>query len=57
MSDFGVKRVIVPELNAGQMYLEIERAIRGEAETFSRTLLNGELFEPSQIVRFIEEVA
>jgi 2-oxoglutarate ferredoxin oxidoreductase subunit alpha len=57
VSDFGVKRVIVPELNAGQMSLEIERAIRGEAETFSRTLLNGELFEPSRIVRFIEEVA
>jgi 2-oxoglutarate ferredoxin oxidoreductase subunit alpha len=53
----GVKRVIVPELNMGQMFLEIDRAVRGKCETFSKTLLNGELFKPSQIMSYIEEVA
>jgi 2-oxoglutarate ferredoxin oxidoreductase subunit alpha len=57
VSDFGIKRVIVPELNMGQMFLEIERAIHGKAETFSRILLNGELFKPAQIIKYIEEVA
>ncbi|MDR1917099.1 MAG: 2-oxoacid:acceptor oxidoreductase subunit alpha [Synergistaceae bacterium] len=57
VSDSNIKHVIVPELNMGQMSLEIERAINGKAETHSKTLLNGELFKPSQIMAFIEEVA
>lgn len=55
--DSHVKHVIVPELNMGQMSLEIERAVNGKAETHSKTLLNGELFKPSQIMAFIKEVA
>jgi 2-oxoglutarate ferredoxin oxidoreductase subunit alpha len=52
-----VKSVIVPELNMGQMFLEIDRAVHGKAETYCRTLLNGELFKPAQIMSYIEEVA
>ncbi|MDR1965420.1 MAG: 2-oxoacid:acceptor oxidoreductase subunit alpha [Synergistaceae bacterium] len=52
-----VKHVIVPELNMGQMFLEIDRAIHGHCETHSKTLLNGELFKPAQIISYIEEVA
>jgi 2-oxoglutarate ferredoxin oxidoreductase subunit alpha len=55
--DSRVKHVIVPELNMGQMFLEVDRAIHGHCETRSRTLLNGELFKPAQIVSYIEEVA
>ncbi|MDR1471295.1 MAG: 2-oxoacid:acceptor oxidoreductase subunit alpha [Synergistaceae bacterium] len=55
--DSDIKHVIVPELNMGQMSLEIERAVGGKAETHSKTLLNGELFKPSQIMAFIKEVA
>jgi 2-oxoglutarate ferredoxin oxidoreductase subunit alpha len=55
--DFGIKKVIVPELNMGQMFLEIDRAIHGKAETFCKPLLNGELFKPSQIMSYIKEVA
>jgi 2-oxoglutarate ferredoxin oxidoreductase subunit alpha len=57
VADFGIKRVIIPELNMGQMFLEIDRAIHGKAEAISKTLLNGELFKPAQIIKYIEEVA
>ena len=52
-----VKHVIVPELNMGQLFLEIDRAIHGKCETRSKTLLNGELFKPAQIISYIKEVA
>ena len=41
----------------GQLFLEIDRAIHGKADVLSRTLLNGELFKPVQIMSYIEEVA
>ena len=52
-----IKHVIVPELNMGQLFLEIDRAVHGRCETHSKTLLNGELFKPAQIISYIEEVA
>jgi len=57
VSDAKIKHVIVPELNQGQMVLEIERAIHGKAETHCKPLMNGELFKPAQIISYIEEVA
>jgi 2-oxoglutarate ferredoxin oxidoreductase subunit alpha len=53
----GIKHVVVPELNMGQLFLEIDRAIHGKAETHLRPLLNGELFKPAQIISYVEEVA
>lgn len=50
-------KILVPELNAGQMVLEVERAVCGKAEVVSKTLVNGELFKPDQIAAAIEEVA
>jgi 2-oxoglutarate ferredoxin oxidoreductase subunit alpha len=52
-----VKKVIVPELNAGQMVLEVERVMGRYAEVISKTLINGELFKPAQIMAAVEEVA
>ena len=52
-----IKHVIVPELNAGQMFLEIDRTIHGKAKVHSKPLLDGELFKPSQIISYIKEVA
>jgi 2-oxoglutarate ferredoxin oxidoreductase subunit alpha len=57
VSDHGIKHVIVPELNMGQLFLEIDRVIHGRAKTHLKTLLNGELFKPAQIMSYIEEVA
>lgn len=53
----GVKTVIVPELNCGQMVLEVERLIHGRCSVHALNLVNGELIKPSEIMRKIREVA
>lgn len=52
-----VKRIIVPELNAGQMVREVERAVAGRCEVIGKGLINGELYKPAEIMSFIKEVA
>jgi 2-oxoglutarate ferredoxin oxidoreductase subunit alpha len=52
-----VKHIIVPELNAGQMVNEVERAVAGRCEVHRKNLINGELYKPDQIMSFIKEVA
>ncbi|MEG1799150.1 MAG: 2-oxoacid:acceptor oxidoreductase subunit alpha, partial [Synergistaceae bacterium] len=52
-----VKRIIVPELNAGQMVLEVERAVAGRCEVIGKSLINGELYKPAEIMSVIKEVA
>ncbi len=50
-------QLIVPELNYGQMVNEVERSVHGKAEITQMSLVNGELFQPSEILEKIEEVA
>jgi 2-oxoglutarate ferredoxin oxidoreductase subunit alpha len=52
-----VKHIIVPELNAGQLAIEVERAVAGKCEVHRKNLINGELFKPNEIMSFIKEVA
>ena len=52
-----VKHIIVPELNAGQMVLEVERAVKNNCEVHRHNLINGELYKPDEIKAFIKEVA
>lgn len=51
------KVIIVPELNCGQMVLETERAVGGKAKVIGKSLVDGELFTPDEIFKFIQEVA
>ncbi len=51
------KVVLVPELNYGQMVLEVERAVHGKAGVVPYNLVNGELFKPDEILEKIKEVA
>lgn len=52
-----VKTIIVPELNCGQMVLEVERAVHGKARVVPMNRVDGELFQPSEIFdKIIEEV-
>lgn len=44
-----VKTILVPELNCGQMSLEVERAVHGKAKVIPMSLVNGELFHPKTI--------
>ena len=53
----GAKTVVVPELNCGQMVLEVERVFRGRSDVQPLNLVNGELFKPSEILKKIKEVA
>ncbi len=51
------KTIIVPELNCGQMVLEVERAVHGKTKVIGKSLVNGELFTPDEIFKSIQEVA
>ena len=53
----GAKTILVPELNCGQMVMEVERVINGRSKVQGLNLVNGELFKPSEILKVIEEVA
>jgi 2-oxoglutarate ferredoxin oxidoreductase subunit alpha len=48
-----VKRVIVPEMNLGQLVLEIERVVAGKAPVERVSKVNGELFHPEEILSVI----
>lgn len=51
------KTIIVPELNCGQLVLEVERAVHGKARVQSLTRVDGELFQPVEIFnKIVEEV-
>jgi len=52
-----VKTIIVPELNCGQMVLEVERAVHGKARVVPLSRVDGELFQPTEIFDKIVEEA
>lgn len=52
-----VKTIIVPELNCGQMVLEVERAVHGKARVVPLNRVDGELFQPTEIFAKIVEEA
>jgi 2-oxoglutarate ferredoxin oxidoreductase subunit alpha len=47
------KRIIVPEMNVGKIYREVERVVAGRAEVISLPKLGGEVHTPSEILRSI----
>ena len=52
-----VKTIIVPELNCGQLVLEVERAVHGKARVVPLSRVDGELFQPTEIFDKIVEEA
>lgn len=52
-----VKKVIVPELNCGQMVSEIQIALGCKADVIPSNLVNGEIMRPHEILATIKEVA
>ncbi|MEA3283527.1 MAG: 2-oxoacid:acceptor oxidoreductase subunit alpha [Synergistota bacterium] len=50
-----VKTIIVPELNCGQMVLEVERAVHGKSRVVPMELVNGDLFHPKDILEKISQ--
>jgi 2-oxoglutarate ferredoxin oxidoreductase subunit alpha len=50
-----VKALVVPEINMGQVVLEVERAAAGNARTVSIPHAGGSVHRPEQILKAIEE--
>jgi len=48
-----VKLVVVPELNLGQLVLEVERAVCGLVPVRALGRVDGHLFEPEEITEFV----
>jgi 2-oxoglutarate ferredoxin oxidoreductase subunit alpha len=51
-----VKAIIVPELNLGQMNLEVERVVKGACPVISIGRVDGEPINPGQIMAQVKEV-
>lgn len=52
-----VKAIVVPEMNMGQMVLEVERASHGKCEVLSLSRVDGEPITPLEVLEKIKEVA
>jgi 2-oxoglutarate ferredoxin oxidoreductase subunit alpha len=50
-----VKAFVVPELNLGQMVLEVERVAAGRCRTIAVPHVGGTVHDPEQILRKIQE--
>jgi 2-oxoglutarate/2-oxoacid ferredoxin oxidoreductase subunit alpha len=51
------KHIIVPEMNAGQLILEIERLASAKQKPVGINRIDGEVIDPSDILKKIEELA
>jgi 2-oxoglutarate ferredoxin oxidoreductase subunit alpha len=51
-----VKAIVVPEMNLGQMILEIERVVKGTCAVDGITRVDGEPITPKQIIDKVKEV-
>ncbi|MCJ7690533.1 MAG: 2-oxoacid:acceptor oxidoreductase subunit alpha [Clostridiaceae bacterium] len=51
-----VKKILVPEMNYGQLVLEVERAAGGQAIVISLPKYNAEIFTPKEICSAIEKL-
>ena len=53
----GTRAVVVPEMNAGQLSLEVERLLPAGPRLAQINRVNGEPIPPAEIVARIEELA
>jgi 2-oxoglutarate ferredoxin oxidoreductase subunit alpha len=51
-----VKGIVVPELNLGQMNLEVERVVKGSCPVLHLGRVDGEPINPGQIMALVKEV-
>jgi len=56
ISSSGAKAVIVPEMNQGQMVLEVERLLAGQVKVTPLNRIDGEAISPEEIVSGVWEV-
>jgi len=53
----GVRAILVPEMNLGQVFHEVERCAAGRARVVPLSRVDGELFAPREILAGLKEVA
>ena len=53
----GKKAVLVPEMNMGQVCLEVERVLASGTKPIGINKINGEIITPQDIVSKVKEVA
>ena len=51
----GLRLIVVPEMNLGQLSLEVERAVCGAVDVRALGKVDGELFTPNEITQFTME--
>ena len=51
-----VKRVVVAEMNMGQLILDVERLVAGRAPVYGLNRIDGETLTPFEVKDFIREV-
>jgi 2-oxoglutarate ferredoxin oxidoreductase subunit alpha len=51
------RAIVVAEMNAGQIALEVERAVRGQCPVYRVNRIDGEPIAPAEILRGIKEAA
>ena len=51
------KHILVPELNAGQLILEIDRLVKGKNRPVGINRIDGEVIDPASILKKLEELA
>jgi len=51
-----VKTVTVAEMNLGQLKLEVERVVKGDAPVYLSGKANGEVLAPNDIMKKVKEV-
>jgi len=49
------RKIIVPEMNLGQIVLEVERVIHGKADVIKLGKVNGDLFHPDEVFAVLKE--
>ncbi|MFZ3109067.1 MAG: 2-oxoacid:acceptor oxidoreductase subunit alpha [Rectinemataceae bacterium] len=49
------RKIIVPEMNLGQIVLEVERVIHGKADVIKLGKVNGDLFHPDEVFAALKE--
>jgi 2-oxoglutarate ferredoxin oxidoreductase subunit alpha len=49
------KTIVVPEMNLGQVALEVERVVHGAANVVKLGKVNGELFHPDEVYAALKE--
>jgi len=53
----GIRSFVVPEINLGQIALEVERCAAGQAQVWGANIPGGDILEPELVLNVIRQAA